>query len=102
DDSGLAAACAGENQHGTFCCFNGFELFGIEKFREIHTLYGATKRHKRHKSFCEFCAPCGYSTVTLFARLRGWSISQPRRTAHWVRVSFLPRDSLRRGCRKVL
>jgi hypothetical protein len=24
-----------------------------------------------------------YSTVTLFARLRGWSTSQPRRTAMW-------------------
>lgn len=24
-----------------------------------------------------------YSTVTLFARLRGWSTSQPRRTAVW-------------------
>ena len=25
----------------------------------------------------------GYSTVTDFARLRGWSTSQPRRTAMW-------------------
>ena len=24
-----------------------------------------------------------YSTVTLLARLRGWSTSQPRRTAMW-------------------
>ena len=29
----------------------------------------------------------GYSTVTLFARFRGWSTSQPRRTAMWYASS---------------
>src|SRR5262249_23223906 len=52
----LAAARAGENKDRALGTLHVVELFGIEKLREIHTLYGATKRHKKHKSSCEFCA----------------------------------------------
>ena len=45
---------------------------------------GPQKAHQAQKCFKgQFVPVCGeiYSTVTDFARLRGWSTSQPRRTA---------------------
>src|SRR5213593_1520327 len=81
DDPRLPAPRARENQDRALGGLNSFELFGIEKFREIHAFLLATKRHKTHKAFVNYVPLCGYSTVTLLARFRGWSISQPRRTA---------------------
>src|SRR5213594_1963562 len=92
DDPGLAAACAGENEDRALATFHGVELFGIEKLRKVHAFYEPQKGLIRgqtpifmgcrtSRSDPELIPPCGYSTVTLFARLRGWSISQPRRTA---------------------
>jgi WD40-like Beta Propeller Repeat len=36
-----------------------------------------------HSPILPFSRPAGYSTVTLLARLRGWSISQPALRAMW-------------------
>ena len=60
DDARLPGARAGEDQQRPFGVADGRLLFGIEAREEIQP---------------------PYSTVTLLARFRGWSTSQPRRTA---------------------
>ena len=45
----LAAARARKNQDRAFAGFDGFELFRIEKFPQIHISLLATKRHRKHK-----------------------------------------------------
>jgi len=36
DNAGFAAAGAGQNEHGTFDCLNGFLLFRVEACKYIH------------------------------------------------------------------
>ena len=81
---------------------DGLALFGIQRFEELHRTDqeledgSATMRSDepsqlsivaRRPPTPDRCPAARYSTVTLLARLRGWSTSQPRRTAMWYASS---------------
>ena len=53
----------------------------LERGRVVATLPvdPARDRRRAHRAV----PPPGYSTVTLLARLRGWSMSRPRASAQW-------------------
>ena len=62
DDPGLAGPGAGEDEQGPVAVQDRLALLGIQFGEELQR---------------------PYSTVTLLARFRGWSTSQPRSTAMW-------------------
>ena len=62
DDPRLAGPGAGEDQQRPVPVQDRLALLGIQFGEELQ---------------------CPYSTVTLLARFRGWSTSQPRSTAMW-------------------
>jgi len=83
DDARLPRPRASEDEDRAVSLKNGVALFGIEPRGEIHfihTYVGRGFSRARRDAGAE--APA-YSTVTLFARFRGWSTSHPRRTAMW-------------------
>ena len=107
DDARLAGPGAGEDQQRPVDVQHGLALFGVERSRKIHgdsrqltADAQATQVSRRGSTSGRANSPTGaivpprspacvscYSTVTLFARLRGWSTSQPRRTAMWYASS---------------
>ena len=66
DDSSLPRPGTGQDEQGTLPVENGASLLGVEVVEEFHE---------------RLALGTSYSTVTLLARLRGWSTSHPRRTA---------------------
>ena len=90
DDARLARARAGEDEQRPFDLLDGFALLGVESVRKSIRLERRVARghaplqySERRTADAARCRVDSYSTVTLLARLRGWSTSQPRRTAMW-------------------
>jgi hypothetical protein len=91
DDACLAGPGACQDQQRPLDVEDRLALLRIEGLEEVHGVAedpGARASGGRGElsivleSWPVFPSPSpGYSTVTLFARLRGWSTSQPRRTA---------------------
>jgi hypothetical protein len=94
--AGLAAACAREHEDRAFGRLHGLALLGVESLenrfgkhvrivsssrRQLASRRGGVRRLVDRATALN--GSRGHSTVTLFARLRGWSTSVPFCTATW-------------------
>ena len=73
-------------------CYEIRLFFTLSRFPKLHATASLFGKYDKHdKKFpptlphplgdARFTGPSSYSTVTLFAKLRGWSTSLPRNTA---------------------